>query len=112
LTIDVGIMERASDVAVIPCDLGWSDVGSWASLFDILPHDSQDNVLVGEGHHLGLDTSGSLIYSAGRLIATVGLKDMIVVDTGDALLVLPKSRAQDVSALVKELRARGLKRYL
>ena len=112
LTIDVGIMEHASDVAVIPCDLGWNDVGSWASLFDILPHDREDNVVMGEGQHVGLDTSGSLIYSEGRLVATIGLNDVIVVDTGDALLVLPKSRAQDVSVLVKELRARGLQRCL
>lgn len=112
LTIDVGIMERASDIAVIPCDLGWNDIGSWASLFDILPHDHQDNLVLGKGQHIGLDTSGSLIYSEGRLVATIGLQDMIVVDTGDALLVLPKSRAQDVSVLVKELRTRGLQRYL
>jgi len=112
LTIDVGIMERASDVAVIPCDLGWNDVGSWASLFDILPHDEQGNVVMVEGQHIGLDTAGSLIYSEGRLVATIGINDLIVVDTGDVLLVLPKSRAQDVSALVKELRARGLRRYL
>ena len=67
---------------------------------------------MGDGAHLGIDTSGSLIYSDKKLVATVGLADMIVVDTGDALLVVPKSRAQEVSALVKELRARGLEEYL
>jgi mannose-1-phosphate guanylyltransferase len=60
---------------------------------------------------VGLDTTRSLVYSK-RLVATIGLEDFIIVDTDDALLVLPKSRAQDVSALVKELRARGLERYL
>ena len=111
-TIDVGIMERARDVAVIPCDLGWSDIGSWAALGDILPHDAANNAVLGEGQHIGLNTTNSVIYSAGRLVATIGLEEMIVVDTGDAVLVLPKSRVQDVSALVKELRARGLDRYL
>ena len=66
----------------------------------------------GEGLHVGMDTTNSLIYSNGKLVATIGLENMIVVDTGDALLVLPKDRAQDVSTLVKELRARGLEDYL
>jgi len=111
-TIDVGIMERASNVAVVPCDLGWNDVGNWSALFDILPQDGQHNVVFGDGQHLGFHTSNSLIYTQGRLVATIGLDGMIVVDTGDAVLVLPKSRAQEVSALVKALRARGLEKYL
>lgn len=108
VTIDVGIMERAEDLAVIPCDLGWSDIGSWAALHDLLPSDEQDNVVSEGTRHIGIDTTGCLIYGTDRLIATVGLEGMVVVDTGDALLILPKSRAQDVSALVRELRARGL----
>lgn len=112
VTIDVGIMERASDLAVIPCDLGWSDIGSWAALHDILPGDAQGNVVSEGTRHVGIDTSNCLIHGKDRLIATVGLEEMVVVDTGDALLILPKSRAQDVSALVRELRARGLEDYL
>lgn len=112
VTIDVGIMERAKDLAVIACDLGWSDIGSWAALHDILPGDAQGNVIAGGTQHVGVDTTDCLIYGHDRLIATVGLEGMVVVDTGDALLVLPKDRAQDVSALVRELRARGLESYL
>jgi mannose-1-phosphate guanylyltransferase len=112
VTIDVGIMERGRDLAVIPCDLGWSDIGSWAALHDILPGDSQGNVLLGGTRHIGIDTSNCLINGEDRLIATVGLEEMIVVDTGDVLLILPKDRAQDVSALVRELRARGLESYV
>jgi len=112
VTIDVGIMERASDLAVIPCDLGWSDIGSWAALHDILPGDAQGNVVSGGTRHIGLDTDNCLIHGEDRLIATVGLNGMIVVDTGDVLLILPKSRAQDVSALVRELNARGLDDYV
>ena len=107
VTIDVGIMERAQKVALIPCDLGWDDVGSWEALYGMLPHDAQGNTLLGAGQQVALDTHNSLVYSEGRLVATIGLNDMIVVDTGDAVLVLPRSRAQEVSALVKELRARG-----
>lgn len=112
VTIDVGIMEHARKVAVVPCDMGWSDVGSWSALYDILPKDQEGNVLLGDGQHMSMDTHNSLIYSDKRLVATVGLADMIVVDTEDALLVLPKDRAQEVSALVRELRKRGLDKYL
>jgi mannose-1-phosphate guanylyltransferase len=111
-TIDVGIMEHARQVAVVPSDLSWSDIGSWASLHDILPRDEQENVVLGDGQHVGIDTTNSLIYSDGKLVATIGLDNVIVVNTGDAILVLPQDRAQDVSALVKELRARGLEKYL
>lgn len=110
-TIDVGIMEHAARAAVIPSDLGWSDIGSWAALYDILPHDAHGNVWLGDGQHLGIDTVNSLVYSGGRLVATIGLNDVVVVDAGDAVLVLPKGRAQDVGALVKELRRRGMERF-
>lgn len=110
-SIDVGIMERAEKVAVIPVDIGWSDVGSWATLADILPRDREDNVVVG-GEHIGVDTTGSLLYGTKRLIATVGLKDMIVVDTEDVVLVCPKDRAQDVKDLVDKLRRVRKDKYL
>ncbi|MHB1294375.1 MAG: mannose-1-phosphate guanylyltransferase [Anaerolineae bacterium] len=112
VTIDVGIMEPSTQVAVVPADPGWSDVGNWAALYDLLEHDAAENLVLGEGQHVGLGTTGTLIYGEGRLIATIGLRDMVVVDTGDALLVLPRERAQDVSRLVKELRARGLEKHL
>jgi len=104
-TIDYGIMEGARNVAVIPVDIGWSDVGSWATLLDILPGDESGNVVTGQ--HLGIDTRRTLVYSPHRLVATVGLEDMIVVDTGDALLVCSKERAQDVKKIVDALKAQG-----
>ena len=109
-TIDYGIMEGARNVAVIPVDIGWSDVGSWATLLDILPGDEKGNVVT--GRHLGIDTKRTLVHSPHRLVATVGLEDMIVVDTGDALLVCPKDRAQDVKKLVDMLKAQGEDAYL
>jgi mannose-1-phosphate guanylyltransferase len=109
-TIDYGVMERAEDVAVIPVDIGWSDVGSWATLFELLPADAEGNVVVGQ--HVGLDTRGCLIHGADRLVATIGLAGMIVVDTEDALLVCPKERAQEVRDLVNRLKENGKEEYL
>jgi mannose-1-phosphate guanylyltransferase len=110
-SIDQGIMEKSSQVMVIPVDMGWSDVGNWATLADILPKDEANNVIVG-GEHIGLDTTGSLLYGTKRLIATVGLKDMIVVETDDIILVCPKSRAQDVKKLVEMLKDKNMEEYL
>ncbi|MDE3089628.1 MAG: mannose-1-phosphate guanylyltransferase [Chloroflexota bacterium] len=109
-TIDVGIMEKSKRVAMLPIDVGWSDVGSWATLLDLLPSNAENNVVVGE--HVGVDTQSSLLYSPNRLIATVGLTDMIVVDTGDAILVCPKSRAQEVKHIVEALKHNNKHKYL
>jgi mannose-1-phosphate guanylyltransferase len=105
-TIDYGIMEGAERVAVIPAaDLGWSDVGSWDSLFDVLPADESGNIVMG-GQHIGLDTSHSLVYlnQEHRLIVTIGVSDLVVVDTGDVLLVCPKDQAQRVRQVVSILK--------
>jgi len=109
-TIDYGIMERAEDVAVIPVDIGWSDVGDWTALSDLLPADAEGNVVVGQ--HVGLDTRGCLIHGSCHLVTTIGLEDMIIVDTEDALLVCPRERAQEVRDLVKKLRESGREEYL
>ncbi len=109
-TIDYGIMEHAEDVAVIPVDIGWSDVGDWTALSELLPTDEEGNVVVGQ--HVGLDTTGCLIHGSRRLVATIGLEDMIVVDTEDALLVCPRERAQEVRDLVKKLKESGREEYL
>ena len=109
-TIDYGIMERAEDVAVIPVDIGWSDVGSWATLLELLPADGEGNVVVGQ--HIGLDTKGCLIHGSRRLVTTIGLEGMIVIDTEDALLVCPRERAQEVRDLVEKLKESGKEEYL
>ncbi|MGC8838357.1 MAG: mannose-1-phosphate guanylyltransferase [Anaerolineae bacterium] len=112
ISIDVGVMERAGQVLVLPLDVGWSDVGDWAALADLLPRDAQGNVVV-RTKHVGLDTTGAFIYSSeGRLVATLGLKDLVIVDTGDVLLICPKDRTQDVRLLVERLRERGEEKYL
>ena len=104
-TIDFGIMENARNVAVVPArDLGWNDVGSWEALFDLLPADEDGNIVEGS-EHLPLDTSGSIVYGAGnhRLVVTIGVEDLIIVDTGDVLLVCDRDQAQDVRRAVKSL---------
>ena len=104
-TIDYGIMEHARDVVVLPVEIGWSDVGSWATVYDVLPHDAQGNAVV--GHHLSPDSKRTLIYSPKRLVATIGLEDMVIVDSEEALLICPRARAQEVRQLVAMLRAQG-----
>ena len=113
-TIDYGIMEKASQVAVLPAtNLGWSDVGSWDSLFGVLPADAEANIVLG-ANFIGLDTQSTLVYSQkpDRLIVTIGAHDLIVVDTGDALLICPKDQAQKVKEVVTRLKLDNLKDYL
>jgi mannose-1-phosphate guanylyltransferase len=108
-TIDYGIMEGARKVAVIPAEgLNWSDVGSWDSLFDVLPSDEDGNIVV-SGQHIGLETSNSLLYheSGDRLVVTIGVEDLVVVDTGDVLLVCHKDGAQKVRQVVRQLQEAG-----
>ena len=111
-TIDYGVMEGAGDVAVIPVDIGWSDVGSWASLLDLLPADANGNTVVGP--HVGIDTRDTLVFNKNgkRLVATIGVADLVVVDTEDALLVCPKEREQDVREMVRLLQSEERGEYL
>ncbi len=101
-SIDEGIMERAEKVAVIPVDMGWNDVGSWAAIYEIGQTDEDNNVIVGPDCFT-LDTKNSLIQGKDRLIATIGLDNVIIIDTGDALLVCDKDKAQDVKKVVSWL---------
>jgi mannose-1-phosphate guanylyltransferase len=105
ISIDVGVMERAQDVWAVPGSFGWSDVGSWRALSELLPADAQGNVVVG-AHH-GLETSGCLIYSPNKLVATIGLADLVVIETDDVLLICPRDRDQDVRRLVELLEREG-----
>jgi mannose-1-phosphate guanylyltransferase len=86
-------------------EIGWSDVGSWATLLDIVPGDDRGNVVRGE--HLAVDTTRTLVRSEGRLVVTIGIEDMIIVDTDDALLICRRDQAQDVKAVVDELKRSG-----
>lgn len=108
VSIDVGIMEQARQVAVAPAEMGWSDVGSWAAIYDVLAKDADGNVAAGQGEHVAIGTTNTLVQSqTPRLIATIGVEGLVIVDTGDALLVMDRARAQEVGALVEWLRAHG-----
>lgn len=111
LSIDYAVMERAERMAVIPVDMGWSDIGSWASLYDILEGDQNHNVLRGNAQHITVDTANTLIIS-DRLVATIGVEDLVIVDNGNALLVCPRERSQDVRTVVDQLKQTGDDRYL
>ena len=110
VSIDYGIMEKSDKVVVIQADLGWSDVGSWTALDDISSKDARGNVIA--GNVVDIESRNSIIYASNRLVATAGLKDMVVVDTEDATLVCHKDRAQDVKKIVDELKKRGAEEHL
>jgi len=101
-SIDYAVMEKTRDALVLPLDAGWSDVGSWSSLFDALPADEDGNVL--QGDVMVHDTHDCYVHSTSRLVTAVGMDDHIIVETKDAVLVAPKERVQDVKELVAMLK--------
>lgn len=111
-SIDYGIMEKSDRVQMLAADIGWSDVGSWSALPDVVEPDQQGNVVVNCSSYVALDSTGCIVSGNGGVVATVGVSDLIVVATSDALLVCPKQRAQDVRSVVEQLASRGLQSYL
>ena len=114
VTVDYGVMEHADKVAVLPAGgLEWSDVGSWDSLFDVLLPDKDGNINFA-GNHIAEDTHNSLVYGNrdDRLVVTIGVDDLIIVDTGDVLLVCHKDQAQKVRQVVDGLRNTENEKYL
>lgn len=113
-TVDYGIMEKAEKVAVLPAGgLGWSDVGSWSSLFEVLLPDMSGNIATNATSHLALETNNTLVYGgADRLIVTIGVDDMIVVETGDALLICKMDQSQKVKDVVEHLKKHKQEKYL
>lgn len=101
-SIDFGIMEKSRDIMVFPFEKGWKDVGSWESVYSILEKDRDNNSI--KGDVLTLDSKDSLIYGGDRLIATIGIEGLVLVDTKDALLVAQKSKAEDVKKIVELLK--------
>jgi mannose-1-phosphate guanylyltransferase len=109
-SIDYGIMEKVNNIYVIPCVFGWDDVGSWTALERINDLDENGNVI--KGNILNLDTKRCIIESNGKLIATLGIEDLIIVDTEDVTLICTKDKAQEVKLLLKELRMQKMEKYL
>lgn len=114
-TVDYGIMEKAERVAVLPAGgLGWSDVGSWSSLFEVLLPDMNGNISTNAGLHLAHETHNTLVYGGGneRLIVTIGVDDMVIIDTGDALLVCKTDQSQKVKEVVEHLKKHRQESFL
>ncbi len=110
VSIDAGVMERSSKAAVVPVRFKWSDVGSWGSLDEVAETNRAGNVMT--GRVVDLDSKQSIVYADRRVVATIGLRDMVVVDTPDATLVCPKSRAQDVKKVVDILKQQKAPEHL
>jgi mannose-1-phosphate guanylyltransferase/mannose-6-phosphate isomerase len=104
-SVDYAVMEKTRDAVMTPLDAGWNDVGSWAALHDVMPADAQGNVT--RGDVLLEDTQGCYVHADSRLVAALGLHDMVIVETADAVLVAPKAKVQDVKKLVARLKAAG-----
>ncbi|HTV78418.1 MAG TPA: mannose-1-phosphate guanylyltransferase/mannose-6-phosphate isomerase [Steroidobacteraceae bacterium] len=104
-SIDYAVMEKTAGAVVVPLDAGWSDVGSWSALHEASAADADGNVA--HGDVLQEDSAGCYLYAESRLVATVGLKDHVVVETKDAVLVAPRDRVQDVKRLVNRLKEQG-----
>jgi mannose-1-phosphate guanylyltransferase / mannose-6-phosphate isomerase len=102
-SIDYALMEKTDRAAVVVGNFRWSDIGSWDALFDITPHNADGNVV--QGPVVAVDSSGCVVHSDGRLTAVVGIKDLVVVSTSDAMMVIPRARAQEVRELAARLKA-------
>ncbi len=109
-SIDYAVMEKTQDAVVVPMDANWSDVGSWSSLWEVNPKDVDGNAI--RGDVLTQNTTNSYIYSQNKLVATVGVEDLIVVETKDAVLVAHKDKVQDVKGIVEQLKAANRDEYL
>jgi mannose-1-phosphate guanylyltransferase len=116
ISVDYAILERATQqpgpprVFVIPAEVGWSDIGSWAAVYELLAKHSGENIFAGAGH--SLDSEGNFLWSPGKFVAAIGVRDLVVVETPDALLICPRDRAQDVAKIVKALEDRKQNKLL
>jgi mannose-1-phosphate guanylyltransferase len=104
-SIDYAVMEKSANVVVVPCDIGWSDIGSWTALGDLTPADAQGNRI--EGEVMLHDVSNCYIQSNDRMVGAVGVKDLVIIDTADAVLVADRNRAQDVKHIYARLKKEG-----
>jgi mannose-1-phosphate guanylyltransferase len=101
VSIDFAVLEKARNVVGIPCDIGWNDIGSWNAVYDLMPHDSAGNAVRGQSYLT--DSSGNFVDTGGKMVALIGIENLVVVDTPDALLIAKRERAQEVSRVVKWL---------
>jgi len=111
ISIDYGLMEKLEKMLVVPANFGWADIGNWCTIKDVLSEKTSDNVV--KGKNFQIDSEGNLIYSfTNKLIATLGIKNSIIVDTEDVLLICPKELAHEVRKIVEQLEKEGKHEYL
>jgi len=110
ISIDYGVLERSSDLLMIPADINWNDIGTWGTLKDMLSNDDSDNIT--KGNLITIDTTGSLIYGHKKTIITLGVEDMVIVDTDDVMLVCPKNKSADIKKIIELLKNKKLDQYL
>ncbi|MBC7187008.1 MAG: mannose-1-phosphate guanylyltransferase [Calditrichaeota bacterium] len=110
ISIDYGVMEKSDNIVVLKGDFGWSDVGSWDEVYKLGRRDHQDNV--SEGELASYEARGCYVWAPNKLVALLGVNDLVVVDTEDALLICPRQRSQEVKQLVDAMRRRNFDRYL
>jgi mannose-1-phosphate guanylyltransferase len=114
--VDYAILEPATRtqgdprVFVIPAEIGWSDIGSWAAVYELLAKRPGENIFAGDGNTL--DAEGNFLWSPSKFVAAIGVRDLVVVETPDALLICPRARAQDVAKIVKRLEEQKRKELL
>jgi len=112
ISFDYAIAEKAERVAVVPAKMGWNDVGSWARLADVLGDSADENGSITVGHVRIVGSQNALVYSPDKMVALIGLDDVVIVDTPDALLVAHRSRSEEVKKIVDQLNADGRKDLL
>ena len=111
-SIDYGVMEKSDKVQMLPAGIGWSDLGSWSALPEVVATDELETVVVNSSAHIAIDSRRCVVSGNGGVVATIGVDDLIVVSTGDAVLVCPRERAQELRRVVEELEKRGMSQYL
>lgn len=115
ISIDYAISEKADNLVLIPGDFGWNDVGDWRVVYDLETKDLSGNVVLGEGsevHALSIESHNNLIHTNGRLVALVGINDLVVIDTDEILMICPKNKTQEVKRLVDRLKEEKRQEYL
>lgn len=115
ISVDYAISEKATNLVLIPGDFGWDDVGDWKVVYDLEKKDLAGNVVIGDDPTrkiLSISSQNNLIHADGKLVAILGVNDMIVVDTDEILMILPKSKSQDVKKIVERLKEENKKEYL
>lgn len=114
ISIDYAISEKASNLVLIPGNFGWDDVGDWKVVYDLEKKDSDGNVIIGDGNKkiMTIDSTNNLVHTNNRLISLLGVEDFVIIDTNEVLMIMPKSKSQDIKKMIEKLQKNNLEEYL